>query len=103
MARLGRRYWQSMVSKFDKSELSQEAFCDAHGLTLGTFRSWLYRLHRERREASAAPKFVEVVASKSSSSQSCVVVIGKVELRFDHVPDVAYLGALLRAASGAQP
>ena len=57
MARLGRGYWQSAVNKFDKSELSQEAFCEAHGLRLGTFRSWLYRLRREG--GSSTPTFVE--------------------------------------------
>lgn len=99
MARLGRGYWQSAVSKFDKSELSQEAFCEAHGLTLGTFRSWFYRLRREGE--SSTPTFVEVsVADKSASSQACVVIIGKAELRFESVPDAAYLGALLRSASG---
>lgn len=99
MARLGRIYWQSVVSKFDKSELSQEAFCEVHDLTLGTFRSWLYRLRREG--GSSAPKFVEVsVASKSVSSQACVVIIGKAELRFESVPDAVYLAALLRAAVG---
>jgi hypothetical protein len=99
MARLGRGYWQSAVNKFDKSELSQEAFCEAHGLTLGTFRSWLYRLRREGERST--PKFVEVsVADKSASSQACVVIIGKAELRFESVPDAVYLGALLRAAGG---
>jgi hypothetical protein len=99
MARLGRSYWQSAVGKFDKSELSQEAFCEAHGLTLGTFRSWLYRLRREG--GNSTPKFVEVsVARKSASSQACVVIIGKAELRFESVPDAVYLGAMLRAASG---
>lgn len=97
MARLGRSYWLSMVSKFAKSELSQEAFCEAHGLTVGTFRSWLYRLRREGE--SSTPKFVEVIASKSAS-QACVVLIGKTELRFESLPDAAYLGALLRAAGG---
>ena len=98
MARQGRRYWQSVVSKFDKSELSQSAFCAAHGVTLGTFRWWLYRLRREG--ASTAPKFVEVIAGTSASSQACVVTIGKAELRFETAPDARYLGAVLRAAGG---
>ncbi|HEX7477322.1 MAG TPA: hypothetical protein VF331_05915 [Polyangiales bacterium] len=89
------------MRKFDKSKLSQEAFCDAHGLTLGTFRSWLYRLRREGREgSSAAPKFVEVVAHKSASSHACAVIVGHAELRFSHLPDAAFLGALLSVAGG---
>ena len=98
MARLGRSYWQRVVRKFDKSGLSQEAFCEVHGLSVGTFRSWLYRLRRE--SGSSAPKFVEVIASKSRPSHACVVAIGKAELRFESMPDVEYLGALLRSAAG---
>lgn len=87
-----------MVSKFEASELTQAAFCEAHGLTLGAFRSWLYRLRRER--GSASPGFVEVTASKESSAQqACVIRIGGAELRFESLPDAQYLGALLRAAS----
>jgi hypothetical protein len=102
MAHLGRRYWQSAVRKFDKSALSQEAFCEVHGLTLGTFRSWLYRLRREDRErTSAAPRFVEVVANKSASSlHACAVLVGQAEVRFAQLPDAVFLGTLLRAAGG---
>jgi hypothetical protein len=98
MARQGRGYWERAVRKFEASELTQEAFCEAQGLTVGTFRSWLYRLRRER--GAGMPAFVEVVASKESfARQACVVRIGGAELRFESLPDVQYLGALLRAGS----
>jgi hypothetical protein len=104
MARQGRSYWLGAVREFDKSKLSQEEFCEAHGLTLGTFRSWLYRVRRERREhMSAAPKFVEVVPSNSSSSHACAVVVGHAELRIAQLPDAAFLGVLVRAAGGEAP
>jgi hypothetical protein len=98
MARLGRGHWQRVVSKFEESGLTQAAFCEAHGLTLGAFRSWLYRLRRER--GSARPAFVEVTTSKESlTQQACVIRIAGAELRFESLPDAQYLGALLRAAS----
>lgn len=99
MARRGRAYWQKAVDKFERTNLSQEAFCDAHGLTAGTFRWWLYRLRRER--SASKPAFVEVVPRATSTTRdACVVVVGRTEVRFGVVPDALYLGALLRAAAG---
>jgi len=102
MKRHGRAYWQRAVERFERQRLTQEAFCAAQDLNVGTFRSWLYRLRRE--SGAAVPAFVEVVSSaKSSASESCVLRIGSAELRFAERPDAVYLGALLRAAAGERP
>jgi hypothetical protein len=98
MKRLGRAHWQRAIAKFERSALTQEAFCEANGLNVGTFRSWLYRLRRE--QTASEPSFVEVVSSAPpASTDACVVRAGEVELRFAERPDATYLGALLRAAA----
>lgn len=99
MKRHRRAYWQRAVDKFERQGLAQEAFCAAHDLNAGTFRSWLYRLRREAQ--TPEPAFVEVVSSMESGSvDGCVVRIGSAELRFVERPDAVYLGALLRVAAG---
>jgi hypothetical protein len=55
-------------------------------------RQWLYRLRREDREhASAAPRFVEVVAGKSGTVHACAVLVGRAEVRFAQLPDAVFL------------
>lgn len=99
MKRHGRAYWQRAVDRFERQALAQEAFCAAHDLNAGTFRSWLYRLRREAQTPEAA--FVEVVSSMESGAVfACVVRIGSAELQFGERPDAVYLGAVLRAAAG---
>ena len=84
-----------MVGEFERRSLTQREFCDARRLELGTFRYWLYQLRRED-EASAAPRFVPLVASNSPLPGSCRIRVGQAELSFSTLPEPKYLAELLR-------
>ena len=85
------------MREFEASSVGQVEFAERHGLKVGTFRSWLYRLRREGRDggrARAPGAFVEVVPSASSEA-CCTVRVGTAELRFSRTPSALYLAELL--------
>lgn len=95
-ARRSRAEWEDIVWKFERTGLSHDAFCEAEGLNVGTFRTWLYKLRHEGGQPE--PSFVEVVAGeRASGPDACVVRFGQAEARFAHVPDAGYVASLLHA------
>lgn len=82
--------------KFERTGLSHDAFCEAEGLNVGTFRTWLYKLRQEGGQRE--PSFVEVVGGEHTSGQeACVVRFGQAEARFAHAPEPGYVATLLHA------
>lgn len=98
--RRGRGYWLGLVAQFESSALGQADFTARHGINLGTFRSWLYRLRVEARDAGLAvapASFVEVVTGSTTVADevACTIRVGAAELRFARFPNAAYLAELL--------
>lgn len=60
--RRAREIWVSIIRQFEGSGLTQEEFAEKRGLPVGTLRSWIYKLRRER-EDSAPFLPVRVIAS----------------------------------------
>lgn len=54
------------LSLFEQSNLSQQAFCSEHGLSVGTFQYWL----RRARQASNST-FLSVSISEEPSALGC--------------------------------
>ena len=48
--RLGQAYWQKHLEAWFQSELTQEAYCTEHGLSIKTF----YRWRRKEKDAQSA-------------------------------------------------
>lgn len=46
--RKARDIWVAIVGQFERSGLTQEAFAGERNIPVGTLRSWIYRLRRER-------------------------------------------------------
>lgn len=42
--RLSAEQWQTLITEQQCSGVSQRAFCEAHGLTIGSFKNWKRRL-----------------------------------------------------------
>ena len=104
--RRGRAFWTKLVAQFEASSYAQVEFAENHGVSLRTFRSWIYRLRAEARESeessvSASATFVEViaVAEASAGAGACRVRIGKVEVEFERVPSALYVAELMRRAA----
>ena len=58
--RRGRGFWLRLVRAYERSGLQQRTFCSRHGVSLGTFQHWLYRLRKEEQTASANTALVKV-------------------------------------------
>ncbi|MFH1738785.1 MAG: hypothetical protein ABIH23_07235 [bacterium] len=48
------RYWRGMVGAWEKSGVTQRAFCEEKGISLSAFCWWRCRFRREERESRGA-------------------------------------------------
>jgi len=55
--RRGLDYWQKHLEAWDQSDLTQEAYCASHGLSVKSF----YRWRRKQKESIAAGKPLTLV------------------------------------------
>jgi hypothetical protein len=58
-----RSLWEKHIDNWDKSGLSQRAYCDKQKLNLGTFTYWRKQLRRDEQQNS----FVEIGKSQEST------------------------------------
>lgn len=66
--RRAREIWVSIITQYEKSGQTQEAFAAARGIPVTTLRSWIYKLRQE--EADSAPLLpVRVIASTAPSAR----------------------------------
>lgn len=90
-----------MLARYERSGLSQQAFCRRHGVALSTLQYWRRRA-RQADEASA-PTFVEVPqrpgtpARVRSVEAVFIEVSGGVRLEVGVGTDSQWLSGLLRA------
>ena len=70
--RLGQAYWQKHLEAWFQSELTQEAYCAEHGLSIKTF----YRWRRKEKDAlSAANSSLTLVPVSVGTASASVGVI----------------------------
>jgi hypothetical protein len=61
-SRRSAREWRSLISRQERSGLSQAAFCEREGIALATFAKWKRRV----KARAAAAEFVEVTPRSES-------------------------------------
>jgi hypothetical protein len=98
-ARRSRSEWARIVRAFERSGQSHADFCAERGLRVWSFRSWLYRMRRDRAGSSAAdlvllPVSVATPAPVAPPSALVIAVAG-VEVRVAVGTDVAYVAGLV--------
>jgi transposase-like protein len=104
--RKAREIWVGIIQQYERSGLTQEAFADERGIPVGTIRSWIYKLRREREEAPVLP--VRVIASPAPTARRPDEEVSAIEVDVGDVvrvrlpsstppAAVAELVALLRA------
>ena len=106
--RMPRNFWIDVVDEFERSDLTQARFASERKLNFSTFKSWLYRLRKEReqlQEALDPPRFFEVTPSGTTdttkkSSPLCIKMGTQVVIEFAELPSPAYLAALACALEG---
>ena len=62
--RRNREEWRSLVSRFEESGQTREAFCATTGISASTLRRWCSRFREQPRPAAQAPVFVELPAEE---------------------------------------
>lgn len=65
---LGRDYWIGLLDEFERSDLTQEAFCRSKGLNYHTFVKW--RARCKRGDLDHAPIRSQQLSIESAPSQS---------------------------------
>ena len=74
---------------YERSGLQQRTFCDRHGVSLGTFQHWLYRLRKEKQPTSVSTALVKVELPATASAQPLEAGLPS--------------GVVLRFAAGTEP
>ena len=101
--RRDRGYWEQLVDEFEQGDESAPAFAKQHQVHVATFRSWLYRIRREREQEPYEPEtaFVEVVPLEPSGRSHGVRLDlpGGFEVHLAELPPPAYLAELSRELS----
>ena len=94
--RKSRAEWALLIAEFDRSGVTHREFCDAHGLTLGSFQHWLYELRRD-----PSPQFlpVHVVARPASVDATLVIETANARVHVRVGTDVGYVVDLVRGLS----
>lgn len=94
---------QRLLDQYERSGLSQKAFCARHGVALSTLQYWRRRAREAGQEP--APSFVEVAqiagTARSLSGGAMVVIelAGGVRLEVPAGTDAQWLSGLLRAVA----
>ena len=95
---LGRDYWIGLLNEFERSDLTQKAFCRSEGLNYHTFVKW--RARRKRGELDQAPVRFQQLSIESAPPQlreSLEVTLScGTALRGSSVVELAKLVRLLR-------
>ena len=89
---------KALVEQFKQSGLGQREFTKKHSIPLHTLLYWIRKL----RETKQDLRFVEVLDVKKPGEIVFAVSVetGTVALRFNHLPDSAYLVDLAKGLAG---
>jgi hypothetical protein len=74
ICRRGATEWRRWLARYERSGLSQKAFCARHGLALSTLTYWLRRDRNRTAEQSAS--FLEVPQSAVAAVPSPMALAG---------------------------
>ncbi len=95
---MDRRSWQRLVDRFESSDVTQREFADSSGVSVGTFRYWLYRLRRERMSSSQV-EFVEVearsVVRECGPAAACRIVTEGAEILLAELPPADWIAEVV--------
>jgi len=100
-----RRYWQSVVARYERAGISQAEFARQADVSLSTLQYWLYKLRRETPVLVAAtpadsPRLLPVVVDATPADRSETLVeveVSDMRVRLAGTPDPRYVAALVEA------
>ena len=84
------RLWRKRVEAFERSGLTQSAWCRRHGVALSSLGRW-----RARLQETAQPGLVPIVVDAPRAVQ-VEIVFGPVQVRVPTMVDADWLARLVR-------
>jgi transposase-like protein len=105
MPRRCRAFWVKLVKEVERTGARHWEIAERHGVGVGTLRSWIYRLRRERPATESVPLLpVRVIASTAPTAREAgddaarieVELLSGLRLRFPTGTDGAYVASLVR-------
>jgi hypothetical protein len=96
--RRSRSEWEKIVAEYEASDEQHVEFCARRRVSLHSFRTWLYRLRRERAAGTVARSATEAVQMVPVRVRRAVSVPA-----VDDVVEVLVRGALVRVRIGQDP
>jgi len=93
------RYWAQILEQADSSGETLADYARANNLSIQTLYQWRSTLKKQSPSKGLTPPihFSKVVTADSNATLS--VELNGVRLRFDRLPEVHWLGALIRSQS----
>lgn len=100
--RLSERAWRSRVRAFERSGLTQVAWCRRHGVPMSSFGRWRARFRKEAEIAQTSALVPIVVREPDPGSTGCslIVTVGSLRLVANGQLDSNWLVRVLRGLCG---
>lgn len=107
-----RRFWMPLIEDFEALKgVTQRQFCDQHNLKIDSFKSWLYKIRRERNEQAVVHSRTKsrppseraearFVAVEIPSQPLVLVNAGEVKVEFGILPPPAWIAELAACLGG---
>ena len=101
-----RSKWESIISAYEKSSVTQREFARKHQVKISTLRYWLSKLRKERGEESETRvDFVEIsprqtftaTAPNRTLKKGCSISVGSAVVELQELPDPRWLATLFFA------
>ncbi|MBE5160000.1 IS66 family insertion sequence element accessory protein TnpB [Vibrio parahaemolyticus] len=96
--------WETLLERYERSKITQRAFCEQHGLSLSTFFAKRRQLHSATQSAPVG--FVRAeITEKTTKHQAQIatanmtLLVNDVELSIPQGTPAAYLAELIGALS----
>lgn len=92
----GKSWWAAQIAAFERSGLSQRAFCETRGLSKSTFAKWRRRVQADATALAVAderPQFVELELP-AVAAPLVRVSIGRLHVDFETLPPPAWVAEL---------
>ena len=104
MGRKSKAEWQSLMSDFEASRISQRQFCQEHSIRLGGFRKQLHAWrHSQTSEATdfmiVAPAAYPVITKAEAFGTAVALTIGPFKMTVERTSDPAALRLALQAVA----
>lgn len=88
--------WRQIIQDCQKSGLSNNAYCEQHGISEKTYYYWLRKLRRVAME-QAAPQIMELKAGREERAEELYIRYRGAELTLSAETDLESIAAILRA------